>query len=107
VSGVLGRQIYYPASRRWGTFVIWNRERQEDLSPERLWREAEDLGRQHGRDVLVLLNYELPVEESGAVLAKKFTGSICPEENYYLYRVVLPGGGRRTNDFPGRGGEGL
>lgn len=90
VAGYLGRPIYYLASRRWGTFVIWNQEQGRELVPERLMQQAEDLSRQRCQDVLLLLNYELPVDVSGPVLLQKFTGSLYPKENYYLYRVGPP-----------------
>lgn len=90
VASYLSRQIYYPASRRWGTFVIWNQKRKPNLEPEELLKQAEELSRQHQKDALLLLNYELPAGKFPIILIQKFTHSLVPEENYYLYLVPRP-----------------
>lgn len=90
VAGYLGRQIYYPASHRWGSFVVWNQKREKNLQPEKLLAEAEELSRQYQQDVLVLTNYELPPSEFPIRLIQKFTHSMVPQENYYLYLVPCP-----------------
>jgi hypothetical protein len=90
VAGYLGRQIYYPASHRWGSFVVWNQKREKDLEPEKLLKQAGELSRQYQQDALLLLNYELPDGEFPVILIQKFTHSMVPEENYYLYLAPRP-----------------
>ncbi len=88
VGGYLGRQIYYPASRTWGSFVIWNQERKPELKPGELVAQARELSRWRGQDVLLLLNYDLPPGRFPVIPLEKFTNSLVPVENYYLY--LLP-----------------
>jgi len=90
VAGCLGCQLYYPASHRWGTFVIWNQKRKANLAPGELLRQAEELSRQHQKDALLILNYELPPGKFPINLIQKFTHSLTPEENYYLYLAPRP-----------------
>jgi hypothetical protein len=90
VAGCLNRPVYYPASGRWGTFIIWNQDRHTDLKARTLVQQARDLSRRQGQDVLLLLNRPLPRGEEPGPLIQKFTGAIAPDENYYLYRVPRP-----------------
>ena len=85
VAGCLGRRLYYPASRGWGSFIVWNRERQAEVKPEELLRQSAELSRRYHQDALLLLNYELPPGKFPVTLLQKFTRSLVPQENYYLY----------------------
>ncbi len=60
VTGYLGRPLYHPASRRWGSWVVWNQERKTELEPGELVAQAGALSRQRRQDALLLLNHELP-----------------------------------------------
>ena len=88
VAGCLGCRIYYPASRRWGSFVIWNQARKPKVEPEELLQQAAELSRQHHQAALLLLNYPLPPGRFPVILLQQFTHSLVPTENYYLY--LLP-----------------
>jgi len=87
VAGYLGRRLYYPASRRWGSFVIWDQQRAR-VTPGELTRQARELSRGRQQDALLLLNYELPPGSLPMILLKRFGGSLVPAENYCLY--LLP-----------------
>ncbi|MHB8066589.1 MAG: hypothetical protein ACYDIC_01670 [Desulfobaccales bacterium] len=89
VAGCLNRRLYYPASRCQGSFIVWNRQRKTELEPEEVLAQAGALSRQRRQDVLLLLNYELPPGRFPVIPLEKFTGSLVPVENYYLY--LLPG----------------
>jgi hypothetical protein len=93
VAGYLGRRIYYPASHRWGSFIIWNQKREKDLEPGKLLTEARELSRVHQQDALLLLNYAWPGGDWPLIPVQQFTHSLVPEENYYLY--LVPGEVRR------------
>lgn len=90
VAGYLGRPLYYPASRRWGSWVVWNQKRKTDLEPGELVAQAGELSRQRRQDALLLLNYELPPGRFPVIPLKKFTHSLVPMENYYLYLLPAP-----------------
>jgi hypothetical protein len=89
VAGYLGQPLYYPASRCWGSFIVWNQKRKTDLEPEELLAQARALSGQRCQDVLLLLNHELPPGRFPVIPIHKFTDSLVPAENYYLY--LLPG----------------
>jgi hypothetical protein len=88
VAGCLGCRIYYPSSRRWGSFVIWNQARKPKVEPEELLHQAAELSRQHHQAALLLLNDTLPPGQFPVILLQEFTHSLVPTENYYLY--LLP-----------------
>ena len=85
VAGHLGRPLYHLASHRWGTYVIWNNERNPLLKSAQLIADVNRLAREHHKDVLVVLNYEL-LKPGNLVKLKEFTRSVNLDENYYLYR---------------------
>jgi len=91
VAGYLGRPLYYPARRGWGSFIVWNQARKPDLTPGELVEQARKLSRQQQKAVLLLLNHELPPGEFPVMPVQKFTRSLVPAENYYLY--LLPASG--------------
>lgn len=88
VAGCLGRQIYYPARRCWGSFVVLDQERKPELEPGELLAQAGELSRGYSQEVLLLLSQELPPGRFPVIPLKKFTNSLVPAENYYLY--LLP-----------------
>jgi hypothetical protein len=90
VAGYLGCRLYYPASRGLGSFVVWNRERKTELKTGELLAQARELSRRSRQDALLLLNYELPPGEFPVIPIKKFTRSLVPAENYYLYLAPAP-----------------
>jgi len=90
VAGYLGQPLYYPASRCWGSWVVWNQKRKTELEPGELVAQARELSRQRHQDVLLLLNHELPPGRFSVIPIKKFTHSLVPVENYYLYLVPGP-----------------
>jgi len=88
VAGCLGRAIYYPASRCRGSFVVWNQKRKTELEDGELVAQARKVSRRRHEDALLLLNHELPPGRFPVIPVQKFTHSLVPAENYYLY--LLP-----------------
>lgn len=87
VAGYLGCRVCYTTGRSTGSFVVWSRERKTAVNPEELVAQARELSREHQRDALLLVNRELPPGKFPVMPLKKFTHSLVPEENYYLYLV--------------------
>ncbi|WP_287128258.1 hypothetical protein [Candidatus Cyanaurora vandensis] len=70
VAGYLDRAIYYPESGRFNRFVVWDRERQQELSFTDLAQRATAMADQQQKSVLLVVNYvpitfnrTLPTEE--------------------------------------------
>jgi len=95
VSAWLPRKPYYPVSGRYGTYIIWNRER---LRPRpataNLVAVGDSLQKADGRMPLILTNY-LPQDagRQGLRLVHYFGPSVEPAESYYLF-VCSPGRNR-------------
>ncbi len=83
VSGYLHRQIFYLCSNRWGTFVIWDRQRKTLEIPEVLQR-ARELAASYRQEVLLVLNREIKTPEANLSLIRQFPRSIVPAEGFYL-----------------------
>lgn len=86
VSGYLNRRIFYPSSDRLGSFVIWDQKRKR-LDNNQVLKVAQELAADNTKEVLLILNRDLGLSDPGVTLLKKFSESIIPAENYYLYLV--------------------
>jgi hypothetical protein len=84
VAGHLGRVLYYPASRRFGTFIVQDNRRRA-VSPDDLLAQVRTLQAETGQDVLLVLTYPLPPGTSGVELVRRFGQSIVETERYHLY----------------------
>ncbi len=83
------RQIYYPQSRRWGSYVIWNRARSAEVTEVELVAAARELPRKEGQRVVLVLDRPLEAEAglpAGVTFLAAFTGAIT-DENLHLYQV--------------------
>jgi hypothetical protein len=85
VAGFLDRKIYYPESSRFGSFVVWNRERRR-VDPRQLLRHVRHL-LSIEPEVLLVLNYELDIRapDLSVVELSNFNHSIVADEHYHLY----------------------
>jgi hypothetical protein len=93
VSGYLGRPLYYPQSRSFGTYVLWNQARKTGLPFGELCRILRRQVRQHPDGIVLVLNQPPPL--CGARLVPEelaaFRDSLLPEETYGVYRLrMLP-----------------
>lgn len=85
VIGYLGvKQIYYPQGDRWGSYVLWDWKRRENVGLVPCLKAAESLG----RDVLVVSSYadESPPKTTPFVEVAEFKGALRIDENFVLYR---------------------
>lgn len=92
LAGYLDRPVYYPASDRIGTYLIWNNQRADQPFPVILPRLNRWLQAQTSPAILVF-NYPLPplaiAQLNGTVEALGAReGAIVADENFYLYQVT-------------------
>lgn len=86
VAAYLDREVYYPRGDRIGSYVIWDRLRlYEPRKP--ILQIAKEKAFAEQQDVLVILNYPLPVIDPSVQTLALITGSILGDEDYAVYRV--------------------
>lgn len=88
LAAYLDRKLYYFASHRFGSFIVWN-DRRLPLTPERLPGALEELRQLPPGSWLVVLNYPLPPQITSLTLKAAFPTTIRWDEGYYLY-VLAP-----------------
>lgn len=88
VADYLNRPIYYPATQRYATFVIWDNKRQR-YYPWTILKAAEQYSSSQKRDILLVLNYPIAPASLAAYgniyLVKAFPGSALIDEKFCLY----------------------
>jgi hypothetical protein len=83
VAGYLNRPIYYLAGAREGTYIVWNKARNQSQPLEAV---VQDLGpASEGPHVLVLLNRPLTDPNLHLRLLAHFDNGIVPDEHFWLY----------------------
>ena len=98
VSTVVGylqepRQIYYPRSGRFGSFVRWDKTRTPSISKRRVIEAAKTLSSEKSQDVLIILNGSLSanqIAQYNLSFLVKFTGSVVSDEGFHLYLIPAP-----------------
>ena len=98
VSTVVGylqepRQIYYPRSRRFGSFVRWDKARTPSISKRRVIEAAKTLSSEKSQDVLIISNGSLSanqIEQYKLSFLVKFIGSTVRDEGFHLYLMPAP-----------------
>lgn len=100
VAGHLDRGLYYPRSRRTGTFLVQDNRRRLLLPQKALMAEVEAVMAGARRDVLLVLSYELDPPVDGVELVERFDRSIVESETYSLYLA-------RYGRCCPRGGQGI
>ncbi|MCG9132059.1 hypothetical protein J5I95_10295, partial [Candidatus Poribacteria bacterium] len=98
VSTVVGylqepRQIYYPRSERFGSFVRWDKARTHSISKRRVVETAKTRSNEQSQDVLIILNGSLSVKlikQYDLSFLAKFTGSVVSSEGFHLYLMPSP-----------------
>jgi hypothetical protein len=89
VVGYLGiDKMYYPQGERWGSFIVWDQERYENVGFDNCLVSAQALAQKLGRDVMVVSSYatESSPHESQFQKVAEFRGAIREDENFVLYR---------------------
>ncbi|MES1245974.1 MAG: hypothetical protein ABUT39_30480 [Acidobacteriota bacterium] len=93
VTGYLGRPFYYPQSRSFGTYILWNQDRVAEVPFGELCKLLRRQLRQHREGIVLVFNQPPPL--CGARLKPEelasFRDSLLPEETYGVYRLrMLP-----------------
>jgi hypothetical protein len=88
ISGYLQRPIYYPESRRLGSFVLFNDQR-IPVDDRQILEQVADLLPQHPQGIILVLNRTLNAQSDRLSLTPltEFTRSFIHNEKYYLYQV--------------------
>ena len=84
------REIYYPQSGKWGSYIIWNQARLHEPTEQDMIDAARALPRQPGQKLLLILNRELDdaiARRNRVTPLGKFTGAVVPDENFALYQL--------------------
>ncbi|MFN5514703.1 MAG: hypothetical protein ACK5CA_08125 [Cyanobacteriota bacterium] len=98
ISAYLNRQIYYPESRRWGSYVLFNQSRQPVSDAEILAQIEAGLGTQFTAPVILVLNHPLQEDRDSLQIEplQEITRSFIGNEQYYLYRIAPARSGIRN-----------
>jgi len=84
VAGYLDKEIYYPMSDSFGTFVVWNNARSREKAKGFIDK-ALALRRSSDQKILLIFNHRIRKSERPLRLVEKFTKAISRSEIYYLY----------------------
>ncbi len=87
VAGYLNKEVYYPKTDRMGTFIVWDSAARKKVSEEMVLEKATELSRKDEKKVLLILNYQVPLNLDGLQGIGQFTDSIVRDERYYLYVI--------------------
>jgi len=100
VAGYAGVRIYYPDTRRWGSFVIENDKRQTDWTEDEIMKSVSEFAAQGNHDFLLLLNGPLMIVRDNQLYEVRQLGdlheeasfhpSMVGDEIYWLYRYKTP-----------------
>lgn len=85
VSLALGQPLYSPSRRVFTTHPDWGPQ-QRELTPEELRCAARELSQLQNRDIVLVMNWELPPWEE-VTRAGSTRGAIQPTEDYHLYQL--------------------
>ena len=91
VVGYLGvDKIYYPQGERWGSFIVWDKKRYENMGLDKCLESALALDHDLGRDVLVVSSYtkDSSLHESQFRKVAEFVGALRDDENFVLYQSM-------------------
>jgi hypothetical protein len=84
----LGRPYYEPGSRRWGFFVVWDRQR--GIERVEVPLEAQALAREMERPVVLLSNRPIGRRRAPFTHLAEIAGCIVEGEQYQVYLVPRP-----------------
>jgi hypothetical protein len=88
LTAYLDQEIYFPESGTFGTFIVWNEER-EAKPPQEFLEKISELIELRDEEVLFISTQELSNNRPDINVTElaRFTRSIVIGENFYLYRV--------------------
>jgi hypothetical protein len=86
LAGYLDRDLYYPQSHRYGSFIRWDTGRADSLEDDEFMRMA--IREAGGREMVVTFEHSLTkefTEKYGLLTIASLMGSLTPFEDYHLY----------------------
>jgi hypothetical protein len=87
IAGYLGNRIYYVRGNRLGSFVIWDKDRTANVTPEDVLQKAKELEEQNP---LIILNSSLNedlLSRYAVTELSRFENAVVGNEVYYLYMM--------------------
>lgn len=91
-SAILGssaqKQFFYPQSKRWGSYIIWDKTRLTRITDQEIIDAARTLSRPSSQQLLLVLSHRLDdvlVRDNQIQELATFDGAVAPEENFHLY----------------------
>lgn len=86
ICAYLNRKIYYPESQKFGSFVLFNSQRQL-TNVDEILEQVSTISHEKNQNILLILNYELKTSRDDLKLSflKKFTNAFIHNEKYYIY----------------------
>lgn len=91
-------RVYFPRSKRWGSFVRWDPTRLRQPSNEEVLRSAMALLAEERRDVVLVLDHPLPeglVTSADARFLGRFESGVVKKERFFLYLLTSERRGAR------------
>ncbi|HEV8579870.1 MAG TPA: hypothetical protein VGX68_12410 [Thermoanaerobaculia bacterium] len=85
VALALGRPLYFPSRGVFTTYPDWG-PKQRELDDRALRCAARELARREGRDIILIINRELPMWGELTAVGVR-SGAIVVTEDYHLYRL--------------------
>ena len=88
IAGYLNTKIYYPESKKLGSFVLFNSQRKE-VSTEDILSQINQIINQENNNILLILNYKIESGQKNLDISEiaKFKDSLIYNEKYYLYNI--------------------
>lgn len=98
ISAYLHRKIYYPESKKLGSFVLFNSQR-NPINADGILEQVSKIAKETKQDILLILNHEIEASKDDLKisLVKEFTHAFIHNEKYYLYKVRDSNLGLRLN----------
>jgi hypothetical protein len=88
IAAQLNKEIYYPASGTYGSYIVWNRQRKTRTRSNDVIRDLNAMLLKKNSDILLILNYRIPEESFRYIkFQKSFEKSIVKNEKYFIYRA--------------------
>lgn len=85
IAGLMNKEIYYPSSNRSGTYIIWDKKRNNYISSKKLVMRFIDM-KKINKKTLLITNYLISDNNKNKLLLlKSFENSIVNDESFYIY----------------------
>jgi len=89
VSGLLERPVYFPFSKKWQFYPVWDNSIKVVVTDKDLITQTDSISNQINSDILVLLTTDsLVIKPKNWNLIQFFEGAIVRDENFYIYKVA-------------------